>query len=230
MLPTPGSSLKQLWYRWKALKLPWRKQYLVGLDLQGNTFWEFRDSLSSPLNRMRRIVKFSQPTIHYSEVQISPQWHQWLRHTRTNPPCLAEQSQDILRQEQLKILAAAADARWTTESGKHSLASPVQDMSSCLPLKGDDTNISSSNAKGIDSFQVATLCTGVESTSVGTTTTTSPRMSELSNYGSDQVTSPHSRSDSTKKTEQKDSWKPASRRTSEEWKPQTWDGNLTNRR
>lgn len=48
--------------------------------------------------------------------QISPAWHQWLRHTRQHPPSLTEQSQDLVRQERLKILAAQADARWEAKA------------------------------------------------------------------------------------------------------------------
>lgn len=39
-------------------------------------------------------------------------WHQWLRHTRRDPPSLDEQKGDVVRQEQMKYLAAEADARW----------------------------------------------------------------------------------------------------------------------
>ncbi|RKF72239.1 NADH-ubiquinone oxidoreductase assembly factor N7BML [Golovinomyces cichoracearum] len=115
MSSTPGGRLRGLWNSWKSLKLPWRKRFLAGLDLHGNTFWEFRDTLSSHQHRMRRLVKYSQ-SVHHSDIQISPQWHQWLRHARADPPSLAEQSQDALRQEQLKFLVAAADARWESKS------------------------------------------------------------------------------------------------------------------
>jgi NADH dehydrogenase [ubiquinone] 1 alpha subcomplex assembly factor 2 len=37
---------------------------------------------------------------------------QWLRHTRHDPPSLAEQQANVVRQEQIKVLAARADARW----------------------------------------------------------------------------------------------------------------------
>jgi len=87
---------------------------LPGLDLQGNTYWEFRDSLSP--GRMRRIVQYP-AALPYSEVTslITPAWHQWLRHTRAAPPSLTEQSQDLVRQRQLKVLAAEADARWNAK-------------------------------------------------------------------------------------------------------------------
>ncbi|MCJ1450878.1 hypothetical protein MMC28_001212 [Mycoblastus sanguinarius] len=43
------------------------------------------------------------------------QWHQWLRGTRPSPPSLQEQQHDVLRQQQLKQLAQAADERWAAK-------------------------------------------------------------------------------------------------------------------
>lgn len=83
-----------------------------GLDLQGNTFWEFRDVRGDgPISRWRRIVKFPSST-HYGDVKVSPQWSQWLRHMREHPPSIEEQQQDLVRQQRMKLLAAEADARW----------------------------------------------------------------------------------------------------------------------
>lgn len=67
MSSKPGF-IKQLWFRWKTLRLPWRRQFLVGSDLAGNQFWEFKDALNS--HRFRRIVKYSND-IHYADVKIS---------------------------------------------------------------------------------------------------------------------------------------------------------------
>lgn len=106
------------WYKWKTLRLPWRRQFLVGLDLQGNTYWEFRDRGvdAKSLTRWRRIVRFPSGRDHHpSEVQVPPAWHQWLRHTRATPPSLAEQRADVARQERMKVLAAEADARWAAK-------------------------------------------------------------------------------------------------------------------
>ncbi|KAG8623222.1 hypothetical protein KVT40_008198 [Elsinoe batatas] len=107
----PGT-LSRLWFKWKALKLPWRRQTLVGYDLSGNTFWEFKDALNA--QRLRRIVKYSRNT-HYADVKVSTQWHQWLRHTRADAPTIQEQQYDVLRQDRVKQLAAEADARWASK-------------------------------------------------------------------------------------------------------------------
>ncbi|PHH68592.1 hypothetical protein CDD80_7407 [Ophiocordyceps camponoti-rufipedis] len=112
--------LARAWFAWKALRLPWRKRFLAGYDLSGNTYWEFRltsrgppskDQESPSGERWRRIVQYPASTYH-SEVKVSPLWHQWLRHQRSDPPSLAEQSHDVVRQQRIKLLAAEADKRW----------------------------------------------------------------------------------------------------------------------
>ncbi|MCJ1471463.1 hypothetical protein MMC13_000102 [Lambiella insularis] len=104
--------VKRLWFKWRSLKLPWRRRWLAGMDLSGNTFWEFKDAMTG--GRTRRIAQSESPT-HYSDIQISPQWHQWLRHTRADPPSIHEQQSDVQRQVQLKQLARLADERWAAK-------------------------------------------------------------------------------------------------------------------
>ncbi|KAI1878369.1 uncharacterized protein JN550_000551 [Neoarthrinium moseri] len=108
--------VKRAWYRWKMLRLPWRKRFLVGLDLRGNTYWTFLDQRPDPSTpdaalRWRRIVQYPRST-HLSEVKVPPQWHQWLRHQREDAPSLGEQAADLARRERTRLLAAEADARW----------------------------------------------------------------------------------------------------------------------
>ncbi len=66
--PQAPGLIRQLWYRWKKLQLPWRKQFLVGADLAGNTYWIFKDALHA--NRWRRIVRYSSK-VHYSDVKVT---------------------------------------------------------------------------------------------------------------------------------------------------------------
>ncbi|KAH6633304.1 hypothetical protein C7974DRAFT_392496 [Boeremia exigua] len=113
-MANPPGAFTRAWYEWKMLRFPWRKKWLVGFDLQGNTFWEFKDALHSLRNR--RIAKYHRST-HYSEVNVSPAWMQWLRHTRFEPPSLEEQRANVQRQATLKLLAARADARWAAKPG-----------------------------------------------------------------------------------------------------------------
>ncbi|CAI7660358.1 unnamed protein product [Penicillium pancosmium] len=104
--------VNSLWFQWKSLKLPWRKSRLAGVDLAGNTFWEYRDDPNA--SRWRRMLK-PDPKIHLSDVQVTPQWHQWLRYVRENPPSVEEQQQDVVRQLQIKQLARLADERWASK-------------------------------------------------------------------------------------------------------------------
>jgi NADH dehydrogenase [ubiquinone] 1 alpha subcomplex assembly factor 2 len=61
------------------------------------------------------MVKHANPT-QLSDVKLTPQWHQWLRHTRDEPPSLQDQRAEIQRQAQLKHNAALADARWAAKA------------------------------------------------------------------------------------------------------------------
>jgi NADH dehydrogenase [ubiquinone] 1 alpha subcomplex assembly factor 2 len=72
-----------------------------------------KDALNS--ERHRRIVRYARRTQH-GDAKVTPQWHQWLRHTRPDPPTLQEQASDITRQAQLKHNAALADARWAAKA------------------------------------------------------------------------------------------------------------------
>ncbi|KAL8927017.1 MAG: hypothetical protein Q9208_002562 [Pyrenodesmia sp. 3 TL-2023] len=107
-MPSP---FRDLWLKWKALQLPWRKQWLAGVDLAGNSYYYFRPSIGT---RPRRILK-QNPRIPYSDIKIPVQWHQWLRYTRPAAPSIQELQIDVERKEQLKQLAAAADARWASK-------------------------------------------------------------------------------------------------------------------
>lgn len=72
-----------------------------------------KDALNA--ERYRRMVRYTRKT-HMGDATVSPQWHQWLRHTREEPPSIQEQAGDITRQTQLKHNAALADARWAAKS------------------------------------------------------------------------------------------------------------------
>ncbi|KAK6530279.1 hypothetical protein TWF694_003641 [Orbilia ellipsospora] len=107
------SPFKRLYYRWKSIRLPWRKRYFIGMDLEGNTFWEFRDRLVA--SRARRIMDFRggvHSLANYSEFRVDPQWHQWLRATRYEPPTVAELQAEVTRREVMVERARLADERW----------------------------------------------------------------------------------------------------------------------
>ncbi|PUU83255.1 hypothetical protein B9Z19DRAFT_1073357 [Tuber borchii] len=106
-----GNILTRIYYTWKSLKLPWRRKVFVGMDLEGNSFWELPISAHG---RVRRIVAYKDPKRDLVDYKLPPQWTQWLRHNRT-APTIAELHADIARQAQLKQLVAAADARWNSK-------------------------------------------------------------------------------------------------------------------
>ncbi|KAI9881589.1 MAG: hypothetical protein M1830_000153 [Pleopsidium flavum] len=109
---TPRRYVQHLNYLYLRTNLIFNSQLFLSMDLAGNTFWEFKDALNA--NRLRRIVNYN-PTTHYSDIQISPQWHQWLRQTRPTAPSIQEQQADLVRQAQLKHLARLADERWASK-------------------------------------------------------------------------------------------------------------------
>jgi NADH dehydrogenase [ubiquinone] 1 alpha subcomplex assembly factor 2 len=114
---------------------------LTGFDLHGNTYWEFRVSTrgvtsDESTERWRRIVNYPRST-HLSSVKVSPQWHQWLRHTRHNPPTLEEQHGDVARQIRMKKLAAEADARW---EAKPRLTAAPRDPAPALASSAAETS------------------------------------------------------------------------------------------
>ncbi|KAK6355813.1 hypothetical protein TWF718_000194 [Orbilia javanica] len=110
----PGTKpFKGLWLRWRAIRFPWRKRYFIGMDLEGNTFWEFRDRLVA--YRPRRIMDFRggvHSFVNYSDFKVDPQWHQWLRATRVEPPTIQELQDEITRQKIMVERARLADERW----------------------------------------------------------------------------------------------------------------------
>ena len=137
MTTIPVSRFRQAWYKWKSLRLPWRRKLFVGMlthrkpssrsnpppatdqpqadkhahpgyDLQGNTYWTFH---IAGARNWRRIVH-PRSTHQYSDVKVPPQWHSWLRYTSPAPPTLEQQTAEAARQERIRLLAAQADARW----------------------------------------------------------------------------------------------------------------------
>lgn len=85
--------------------------------------------------------------VQHSDVKVSPLWHQWLRHTREKPPSLQEQRQDVVRQEQMKYLAAEADARWAAKPSY--IDAPGQARGQPLPaLRTEPPNLARSLPDG----------------------------------------------------------------------------------
>ncbi|KAJ6257300.1 hypothetical protein Dda_8189 [Drechslerella dactyloides] len=151
----PTTPLKRLYYRWKALRLPWRKRYFVGMDLDGNTFWEFRQALVA--GRPRRIMDFRggrHTLVNYAEMVVDPQWHQWLRATRLEPPSIEELQADVLRRQVILERARLADERWAR--GNSVLDRPRESEVERLRASADATAASSGTATATSTAAVAT--------------------------------------------------------------------------
>lgn len=107
---------QRLVHRYKARRdIPFRKQFFVGYDLHGNTYWEF--TIDGNMQRLRRKLEPYKQLLFKSDYlsSIPPQWLQWLRRTRDEVPTLEELINDQVRQQKIKVLAQHADAKWTAE-------------------------------------------------------------------------------------------------------------------
>jgi NADH dehydrogenase [ubiquinone] 1 alpha subcomplex assembly factor 2 len=235
MPPIAISPLRKAWIRWKSLRLPWRKRFLVGLDLQGNSFWEFRDTLSSHKHRMRRIAQYPSTT-HYSEINISPQWHQWLRHTRSDPPSLTEQSLDLVRQRNLKVLAAEADARWAAKPSLLDIPKRAEtDPVPLLVVNESEVHRSAHLRNG--NTTTSSIRSGVDKVPQSTETVLDMALEEEVRVQRREEVTHHSKKriaevKGTKMKErgkQEDPWKQTRGSPSEAWQPKAWDGNAASR-
>jgi NADH dehydrogenase [ubiquinone] 1 alpha subcomplex assembly factor 2 len=202
------------------MRLPWRRKWLIGFDLEGNTFWEFKDALHA--GRTRRIVKYSH-WVHHSDVNLPPQWVQWLRQTRFEPPSLAEQQADVVRQAQMKMLAAQADARW---AAKPSMLDAPNKQQPIQPLESrdQDSGIRQMNVDQDvrDRAQPPTMPEDTESISAEKETVEDENT----------TTAPTLKQQRVMKKEPKDSpWKQAARANpGEDWQPKEWAPGPAKRR
>ncbi|CUM63395.1 uncharacterized protein PRCAT00000969001 [Priceomyces carsonii] len=108
--------LRRLVHKFQARRdIPFRKKFFVGYDLAGNTYWEFTPD--GNMRRLRRKLEPFEPKLFKVDyfLEVPPQWLQWLRQTRPDPPSLEELVNDKIRQQKIKILAQQADERWQSE-------------------------------------------------------------------------------------------------------------------
>ncbi|KAK3210095.1 hypothetical protein GRF29_44g1679242 [Pseudopithomyces chartarum] len=205
MTRQPGL-VKKLWYTWKMVQLPWRRRTLAGFDLDGNTYWEFK--IAKHAARTRRIVEYPSGVYH-SDVNVPPQWAQWLRQTRFDAPTIQEQQHEVLRQERIKLLAAQADARWASKPSAVDAPDKQQPVH-MLESRDQTTGIS----------QPATTTT----TSSSTTTRAEPPPS-VTEDSIQEHAPPKLKEEKPMQTEPKPSpWKPAAAKGNpgDEWQPASW--------
>lgn len=130
---------------------------------------------------------------------------QWLRHTREDPPSLADQQAEVYRQGRMKMLAAQADARWASKPSV--LDAPAKTQPPQM-LQSSDPH---SGIKQVDVAQEAdSVAEETEQTSDAPTLKTRKPM----------------------RTEPKDSpWNQASKgNPGAEWQPASWSPGPTKRR
>jgi NADH dehydrogenase [ubiquinone] 1 alpha subcomplex assembly factor 2 len=171
---------------------------------------------------MRRIVQYPSST-QYSEVKISPQWHQWLRHTRKDAPSLTEQSQDLVRQAQLKILAKQADERW---AAKPSFLDKPREASQALPamqLKDPGGYVEKAGAE-----TTSNLVAGVNDMPKSMEEDIEVK-AHVPNEAQEQKQLGRGIASKKEKVQSKDPWKQNRGGPSETWQPKAWDGGAMSR-
>lgn len=107
---------KRILHKFQARRdIPFRRRFFIGYDLHGNTYWEF--SIDGNLQRLRRKMEPYQEYMFQVDYfsTVPPQWLQWLRRTRFDPPSLDELLADNARQQNMKTLARQADEKWQNE-------------------------------------------------------------------------------------------------------------------
>ncbi|KAJ1837863.1 hypothetical protein LPJ70_005686 [Coemansia sp. RSA 2708] len=93
---------RNVYLRWKALRLPWRSDVYVGSDLEGNLYFE-RIVRGACRSRRHVVYRKNLAVSDYSDKVIPVQWQAWMRHTRAQAPTVAELIQDIRRQERIAV-------------------------------------------------------------------------------------------------------------------------------
>ncbi|KAJ1887556.1 hypothetical protein LPJ71_008722 [Coemansia sp. S17] len=85
---------------WKALRLPWRRDVLAGVDLDGNLYFE-RSVRSAQRTRRHVVYKKNINVAEYNDQIIPIQWQAWMRHTRSQPPTIQELLHDVERRRRM---------------------------------------------------------------------------------------------------------------------------------
>ncbi|EEQ39652.1 hypothetical protein FOB63_002456 [Clavispora lusitaniae] len=107
---------KRVLHKFQARRdIPFRKKFFVGYDLHGNTYWEF--TIDGNMQRLRRKLEPYEEKFFKADYfdTVPPQWLQWLRRTREQAPTLQELMNEQIRQQNIKILAQHAEAKWYNE-------------------------------------------------------------------------------------------------------------------
>ena len=138
--PYRPSVFVKAYYRFKAIKLPWRRKFFRGFDLDGNSFYESYNPLTP--HKMRRTVKYIKDG-HYTDNNVTPQWMQWLRHTRTEAPTESELLQEVHRIQATRQNAFLISQKWDEEKTRLGLLSPDSSAKTTGQLEAKLTDLES---------------------------------------------------------------------------------------
>ena len=165
---------------------------------------------------MRRIVQQQHRVggriLHPSDVDVSPQWHQWLRHVRADAPSLEEQARDVVRLRDLKVLAARADEKWDMKRVKIEPGAAV--------AGGDTTTATADTTAGGETGEARGPALGVGR---GGRERGKKLAGEQEQVERRSDVERDENNDNTNK-QKEDPWKQARRNPGEEWQPESWGG------
>ncbi|KAJ2808103.1 hypothetical protein H4S07_003466 [Coemansia furcata] len=137
--------IRQAYMMWKALRLPWRRDVLAGVDLDGNLYFE-RSAPSAQRTRRHVLYKKNITVSEYNDQIIPIQWQAWMRHTRSQPPTIQELLHDVERRrrmaENVHSLAAKEKNRTSAVSGPEAVDIPQNSRSQ------PQTTVSKTSAPG----------------------------------------------------------------------------------
>ncbi|KAI9227927.1 MAG: hypothetical protein DHS80DRAFT_31290 [Piptocephalis tieghemiana] len=115
---TPARSptlLKAIGQTWRRLPLPWRRAHFIGLDVQGNEYYEQKQP-TFPGRPVRRWMQPAMTTMDlFEETHIPVQWQSWLRHRRPEPPTDQEIQADEAYRLRTVARAAKLEEQWQKE-------------------------------------------------------------------------------------------------------------------
>ncbi|WFD25245.1 hypothetical protein MNAN1_000212 [Malassezia nana] len=90
---------------WRALSRFFRignARYIVGHDLENNTYYEFPSLHPTDPRRTRRVVKWKNVPYpsDFNPKDMAIQWDAWMRHTRKHPPTIQHNAMVLQMREQ----------------------------------------------------------------------------------------------------------------------------------
>ncbi|KAI8340060.1 hypothetical protein BC941DRAFT_239780 [Chlamydoabsidia padenii] len=107
----PLSLVQRLSVSYKNLKLPWKKNVLVGTDLDGNEYWEMPSPLGGRYKRWVQMKEHDDYAV-FNQNQLPVQWQAWLRHTRYEAPTISELVQEQRRRMIIQERAKKLEQEW----------------------------------------------------------------------------------------------------------------------